>query len=63
MTQRIIIQPQFVAIATLDGPDGKPIFAKITQEWHRPLEQMAKLVNQQQDTIADLTARIVALGG
>lgn len=52
----IIIQQLNVPIGTFVDKDGKTVLVYATQEWRRPLEQMAKLVNQ-------LQARITALGG
>lgn len=52
----IIIQQLAVPIATFTDKDGKAVLVYATQEWRRPLEQMAQLVNQ-------LQARITALGG
>ena len=57
----VIIQPAFVPIANWNGPNGKPVPVYVTQEWRRPLEQLAQLVNTQAETIAALTARIEAL--
>ena len=61
MTAKIVIQSERVALGTLDGPNGKPVLVYVTREWRRPLEQMAKLVNDQQAPIEALTARIEAL--
>jgi hypothetical protein len=60
---KIQIQPMNVALVSFTGSDGRPVQFYITREWHRPLEQLAALVNAQQTTIEALTARIVALGG
>jgi hypothetical protein len=55
------IQKEFVPIATVQLPGGSvPVY--VTKEWRRPLEELAKLVNEQQATIAALQARLTAGG-
>lgn len=49
------IQKQNVPLATLNGPDGKPVYIYMTKEHHQPLERMAKMIN-------DLQARLTAAG-
>lgn len=60
---KIQMQPMNVPIVAFTGGDGRPVQLYITREWHRPLEQMAALVNAQQAAIDALTARVEALGG
>lgn len=57
MTAKIIIQPSFVPIGTADA-GGRAVPVLVTNEWRRPLEQMAKLVNEQQATIEALQKRL-----
>lgn len=47
------VQKQNVPLATLNGPDGKPVYIYMTKEHHQPLERMAKLLNE---ALARLTA-------
>lgn len=58
----IIIQQQNVALCTLLGGDGRSTSLFITNEWRRPLELMAQIVNSQATTIADIQARLTAGG-
>ncbi len=55
------IQKEFVPIGTVRlGEQSVPVY--VTKEWRRPLEQLAKLVVEQQATIAALEARLTAGG-
>ena len=51
---KIVVQRINVPIVILVMQDGKEFPLYITPEWHRPLEDMAKLVN-------DLELRVAAL--
>lgn len=51
---KIVVQRISVPIVILVMQDGKEFPLHITHEWHRPLEDMAKLVN-------DLELRVSAL--
>lgn len=62
VTPSIIIQQQNVALCTLLGGNGKPVPLFITNEWRRPLELMAQIVNSQASTIEDIQARLTAGG-
>jgi len=55
MTTKIPIQPQFVALASFPGPDGREVKVYITVEWHKVLEQMVSQIN-------DMQARLAAIG-
>lgn len=61
-TPSIIIQQQNVALCTSLGGDGKSVSLFITNEWRRPLELMAQVVNSQAAQIADLQTRLTAGG-
>ncbi len=56
------IQKATVPIATFAGPGGVPVQVYVTNEWRRPLELLAALVNTQQTTIESLQARLTAAG-
>jgi len=55
MTTPVIIQPQFVALGSFRTPDGREVLVYVTQEWRRPLEQLAQQLN-------DIQTRLAAAG-
>lgn len=61
-TPKITIQKQFVAIATFTDASGQTRQCFVTNEWRRPLEDMANVLNTQQAAIATLQARLAAAG-
>ena len=54
-TTPVLLQKSWVPLGQFTGPDGEPVSVTITEEWRRPLDQMAALVNS-------LKARIDAAG-
>ena len=62
MTDRVVIQKIFVPIGYFVGANGYDVMVLPTNEWRRPLEDMANLVNQHEETLASLNARLVAIG-
>ena len=41
--------------------NGRPVPVYVTEEWRRPLEEMARMVNLYETQIAALKARVTAL--
>ena len=62
MTNPVQIQKEFVPIGTVTLSGQGQAFVYVTKEWRRPLEELAKIVNAQQATIAALEARLTAAG-
>jgi hypothetical protein len=56
------IQLLRVPIAYLETPNAKPVALYATDEWRRPLEELARLVNLYETQIAALEARLTAGG-